>query len=131
MLEQAKTVSEILSIQDRLYDVIEEIESYKARINKYDNKVAYSTVTISLYEVVEYTPVTPSFGSRIVEAFKISWTNFWNFCQNFTIVFVRAIPTLLLLGTIAFIIVVIIKGSIKRARKKRAARRAAQQAENK
>lgn len=120
--DEYSDINDMMVVQDKLYDVIEEIESYKARINAYDSKVAYSTVTISLYEVVEYTAVDPNgptFGERIWDAFKTSWKNFWEFCQDFTVVFIRAIPTLLLLGSIAFGIFMIIWGSIRRARKKR------------
>ncbi len=120
--DEYSDINDMMVVQDKLYDVIEEIESYKARINAYDSKVAYSTVTINLHEVVEYTAVDPdgpTFGERIWDAFKTSWKNFWDFCQDFAVVFIRAIPTLLLLGSIAFAIFMIIWGSIRRARKKR------------
>ena len=103
MLKKSDEVEYLLKIKDRLYDVIEEIESYKTQLRIYDNQVAYSTVTVRLEEVVEYSPiVTPkdTFGTRVSKAFTESWRGFGNACQNFAIGFVYAIPTLLVLAVI-------------------------------
>jgi len=111
MLEQAKTIDEILLIQDNLYTVISDIESYKSRINIYDSKVNYSTVNLEIVEVVEYTDIQDSkitFGERIVKAFKNSWKNFGESMQDFTVFIVSAIPTLLVLLLIAAIIILIV-----------------------
>lgn len=111
MLKQSMDVEYLLKIKDRLYNVIEEIESYKTRLNLLDSKVAYSTVTISLSEVIEYTPVVyeePTFGQRVAEAFTESWKSFADGCQNFAVWFVYALPTLLILAGIAVIVIVVV-----------------------
>lgn len=103
MLQEAKDVSELLKIKDRLYNVIEEIESQKTRLNLLDSKVAYSTVSISLDEVVEYTPVVytePTFGERVKDAFVTSWQNFAKGAQNTAVWFVESFPTLLVIAVI-------------------------------
>ena len=119
MLKKAEDVTSLLKIKDRLYDVIEEIESYNTRLNVLDNKVAYSTVTLSLDEVVEYTPVVhtePTFGERIKDAFVSSWQGFAKGVQNSAVRFVEAFPTLLVLaaiGTAATLILVRCHGKRK------------------
>lgn len=126
MLKQSDEVEHLLKIKDRLYNVIEEIESYETQLRLYDNKVAYSTVTLNLEEVVEYTPVvTPkdTFSTRVSNAFSESWRDFASGCQNFAVWFVYALPTILVLAVIfggSFAIVFIsIRRSVKRSRKNR------------
>ncbi len=104
MLKKSEDVSYLLKIRDRLYDVIEEIESYKTRLALLDQKVAYSTVTVDLHEVIEYTekPIKdPTFGERIGKAFAESWESFADGCQNLAVWFVGAIPTILVLAVIS------------------------------
>ena len=121
MLKKSDDVTYLLKIKDRLYDVIEEIEAYKTQLRVYDNKVAYSTVTMTLDEVIEYTPiVTPrdSFGTRIAKAFRESWQNFADGCESFFLGLVYSLPTILLLGVIGAGIFFVIFVTVKKARKK-------------
>ena len=114
-----KDISAMLMVQERLYDVIEEIEALQTRINLYDDQVAMSTVTLSLTEVLTYTtPQNPTFGARISQAFRNSWTDFADGCQDFAVFFVSALPTLLtfavIVGGILCIILLGIRGGKKR-----------------
>lgn len=134
MLEQAKDVDSLLMIKDRLFNVIEEIEAYETRIRVLDSKVAYSTVTLSLSEVVEYTPVIteePTFGERVGEAFTESWEDFAEGCRDFAVWFVYALPTILVLAVINVTAIVIIVTSVRRAKKRAAKRKEAASDEKK
>ncbi len=110
----------MLQVQERLYDVIEEIESLQTQLNLYDDKVAMSTVNLSLREVVTYTEAAaPSFGERMGDAFSESWSNFADGCLDFAVWFVGAFPSLLVLGVIVVVVVIVIKRSqAKRQQKK-------------
>ena len=123
MLKKSDDVTYLLKIKDRLYNVIEEIEAYKTQLRVYDNKVAYSTVTMTLDEVIEYTPiVTPrdSFGTRISNAFRESWQDFADGCEAFFLGIVYSLPTLILLGAIGAGIFAVIFVSVKKAKKRAA-----------
>ena len=123
-----KDISNMLKVQERLYDVIEEIEALQTKLNLYDGHVAMSTVKLSLNEVIVYTEVVepdPTFGERIGEAFRESWADFGEGCQDFAVWFVEAFPTLLVLVVIHGGIFLIIYTAVKRSQKKRAARDAA------
>ena len=123
-----KDISNMLKVQERLYDVIEEIEALQTKLNLYDGRVAMSTVKLSLNEVIIYTEVVvpdPTFGERIGKAFRESWADFGEGCQDFAVWFVEAFPTLLVLVVIHGGIFLIIYTSVKRGQKKRAAREAA------
>lgn len=121
MYEKAETVEYMLQIQQRLYDVIEEIEAYTTRLNYYDGQVSYSTVRLNLREVIEYTDVTDpiTYGERIADAFKDSWEDFGEGCQNFSIWFVGAIPTLLVLAVIGGGITLIVLTVIHKSKTKK------------
>ncbi|MBQ9847634.1 MAG: DUF4349 domain-containing protein [Clostridia bacterium] len=120
MLEQATSLSDIRTIQDDLYEVIADIEAYRSKLNLFDSKVSYSTVELTIIEVVEYTEVKeeePSFGERISETFKESWQGFWEFCQDFAVFLVGAMPAILVLllnGVAVFLIVFFVKRKNKR-----------------
>ena len=121
-------INSMLKVQERLYDVIEEIEALQTKLNLYDGQVAMSTVHLTLREVIIYTEVVepdPTFGQRVKEAFVESWTDFGRGWQNFFVWFIEAFPTLLVVVGIHAGIFFIIYGSVKRGQKKRAAREAA------
>ena len=123
-----KDISNMLKVQERLYNVIEEIEALQTKLNLYDGQVAMSTVHLTLREVIVYTEVAepdPTFGQRVKEAFVESWTDFGRGWQNFFVWFIEAFPTLLVVVGIHAGIFFIIYGSVKRGQKKRAAREAA------
>lgn len=111
------------TIQKRISEIEQQIAEYQAVIRTYDNKVTYSTVNLTIDEVVEYTPIEdeePGFFERIKDAFVESWTDFGEFCMNAMVVFIYAIPTLLVVvGIPAIIVVIIIKSSKKKKKKKK------------
>lgn len=103
MLEKAMEVEDVLKIKDRLYDVISEIESAKTRMKVIDSRASYSTVHLSLQEVIVYSQVPTvktTFGQRIGNTFRESWQNFGTGCQNFAVWFVGAIPMLLVIAVV-------------------------------
>ena len=121
MLAKAVNVEEILLIKDRLYNVISEIESAKTRMKVIDSRASYSTVHLTLEEVVDYAVVTTpktTFGARIAKAFTRSWKNFADGFQDFTVWFVGAIPTLLVLTVIGAGVSVITVISTRRLKKR-------------
>ncbi len=125
MLEAAKTTSEMLSIRNQLTNIISDIESIKTQLKVYDSKVDYSTVTLRVDEVVEYTEIAepdPTWWSRIKEAFVESWTDFGDWWQDFTVWIVRVFPTLIILGFfggIAAVIIIFINKKDKSLKKKK------------
>ncbi len=117
MLEQATNLDDMLLIQDNLYNVIADIESYQSQLNLYDNKVNYSTVTLRINEVIEYTVIEaeePTFGERIANAFTNGWVYFGEFCQDFSVLLVALMPLLIIL-----IIVIAIVITVKKNKKKK------------
>ena len=120
-------INSMLKVQERLYNVIEEIEALKTKLNLYDGQVAMSTVYLTLREVITYTEVVveePTFGQRMKEAFVESWTDFGEGCQDFAVWFVEAFPTLMVLGIIGGGIAAVIVTLNRKAEKRRQAAKA-------
>lgn len=118
-----KDVESLISLQDKLFSIIEEIEAYKTQLRMYDSKVAYSTVHLSISEVVVYTEASTeeTFSESLAEAFIGGWNAFVSICQAIAIIFVATFPTLAGLGLVAAIIVFICVFSARRKRKRKAA----------
>ena len=127
MYEQADSIDYMLQVQQRLYDVIEEIEAYTTKLNYYNNQVAYSTVHLRVDEVVEYTEIQEepeTYGERIARAFTESWKDFAEGCRDFSVDFVYAIPTLLVIAIIGAAVTVIVILIVRADHKKRLAKKA-------
>lgn len=109
-----------LTLQQRLSEVKQKIAVYQAQLNNYDSKVAYSTVNLSINEVINYSERAESnrFGSRLGAAFRESWISFWEGCQGFVIFLVSAFPTLLVVGGIA-VGIVAIRRKVKKRKNER------------
>lgn len=129
-LEEAETVEEIISLEDRLTEVRYQLESMESTIRTYDNQVDYSTVNIDIREVATYTPSAPAVeltaGERISKGFKESMQNIGHGFSEFFIGLVINLPYILLVlvllavaGLIGWGIVRFTdKTSVKRAEKR-------------
>ena len=97
-------------------------------MKNWDRQVSYSTISLDVEEVQEYTPETPaakaSYGQRIWSALKSSLRDIGTFFSDLLIWLVAALPVLTLLAVCIYVLVVI----IRLCRRKRAARRAAKSA---
>ena len=124
ILAKAETVEDIITVQDRLAEVRYEIESYESILRTYDDQIDLSTVSLNLCEVEHETPVEEeTFGQEVSRRFKESMETVGDGFRAFGAWLFGEAPeiivTLLILGGIALIIVLIVRGSIKRSRKRR------------
>ena len=122
MLAQCETVEDMLNIEDRLADVRYNIESLTTTLNSWDSLVNYSTLTLSVTEVKEYTPEPEpgywrSIGLRFVNTLK----SVGEFIAELFAFIIAALPVLVLLGLVALAVVYIIKAAKTRRAKKKAA----------
>lgn len=123
LLENAKTMEEIITLESRLSEVRYQLESMASQLRAYDNLVDYATVNINVSEVVKFTEPTPiSYGERLTRSFTDSVENVWEGLKNFLVWFVGAIPGLVIFAIIVTIIVVIIKAIIKANNKRNLAK---------
>jgi Domain of unknown function (DUF4349) len=77
-LKQLKNMEEVLQVQTEVNNIQEEIESAAGRVGYLSHQSSYSTINLTFFQPLEgYKPtdITPSFLTRVSNAFKIgvSW----------------------------------------------------------
>lgn len=121
-IDTAKDYDFWYTLQKKISETEQQIAEYQAILKSYDGQVSYSTVNLTIDEVVEYTPIKddePTFGERIAEAFVKSWKNFGIGFMDFTVFLVSAIPTLLIFPGIPAVIVIIVIAVNRKNKKKK------------
>ena len=110
-------VNSLISLQDKLFSVIEEIEAYETQIRLYDSKVAYSTINLSIREVVEYTENTEDdpFFKKLGRSFSDGWEVFLDILVGIITIVAFLLPELIVAGGIITLAVILSK---KRKRRK-------------
>ena len=112
MLQQAKTIEEMLQIEDRMTQVEYELSASKSNLSDMDLDVAYSTIYINIREVLVYTPDQEpviTFPERVKYALSDSWDVFVKGCQGFVIIVIYLLPLLIIVGVILLIIFILNK----------------------
>ena len=103
LLNQARTMPDILSVQSEINGIQEEIESATGRVQWLGHAAAYSTINLTYFQVLNEkakNDSTPSFGSRLLHSFKTGGQWFLELLIGLV-----AIWPLLLGGTVAAILV--------------------------
>ena len=118
--KNATTVEDLLAVEDRINNVVYEIESYTAKLKLYDDKIDFCTVTIELDEVVTYSEVKKDTAwNRFTEAFGDSISGFVSFLESLVIAIIYLFPYLIVIGIITLIVLKVTKK--KRLERKRLA----------
>lgn len=118
MLEKAEILEDMLTIEAHLSEVRYNIESYTTQMNYLDSQVSYSTITLDVEEVVEFTPdmsVTQSFFSRMKTAFSGGISGLVSAVQGL-ILFV--LYFWYLLAVVAVVVVLLVRRARKRHRER-------------
>ncbi len=129
LLAQAENMSDLLEIEERLTDVRYELESVTSQLRLYDNQIDYATIYLTIEEVQEYTAVEEqTLWERIRDGFTGSLKGLGESVQDLLVLFIAALPYLVVYGGIALVIVLLLLRACKRARAKKAAKKAAEKA---
>jgi len=113
ILKKAKTISEILEVNEHIRVVREEIEAKEGRLKYLQNQVGFSTVTLYVHQ--DFDTVTFGFGYKISEALENGWEGLLIFFVGLVTIW----PLFLILG----VIFIIIRKLIRRAKKRNEERR--------
>ena len=130
MMEVAQTVEDIILLEDRLTELRYEIESLQSTLNNWDRRVSYSTVSLNIDEVQEYTPETvvqPSYGQQLLSALKNGMHGVASFFKGLLVALAAALPALLVLGVFGLIVYAIVMAALRAKNRKAARRQAAAQ----
>lgn len=120
LMEEADTMTDVISIQERLTEVIYEIESYESQLRTYDNLIEFTTVTVNISEVervaiVEEQTVWEEIGTNLKRNFENVGRGF----ERFFVFIVSSIPYLLIIAGYAAVVIVIIVVCKKRYKKRK------------
>lgn len=112
ILKQAKTVEDILKVEEQLKSIREEIEASQGRLQYIDHNVAMSTISLSFFQTfATSSPQGPGFFSRIFFSIKDGW----NDLLSFLVGIVQMWPGI----AIVVVIVVLIRRYIKRRKRRK------------
>ena len=127
-LDNQKDYNFWLTLQTRLSEVRQQIARLQAQLNSYDSRVEYSTVSLTVNEVVNYTPDEEEpFGKRLANAFSTGLTEFAEFSVDFAVWFAEALPFLVLFAILLVIVCLVSRRARARRRAKKLAEKEALQ----
>ena len=108
-------------INSELTEIDTQLTVYNEQLKSLENKVAYSTVMLSVREVLEYTEIEEKgYGAEVADAFKDSFESAGEFFKEAFLMAIYALPFLLIFGvavTVAIIVAVRFNKKKKRADK--------------
>ena len=120
LMEQAGDLSDLLKIEERLTDVLYDLESTTAQLRSLDNQVSYATVNLYIDEVKILTETQEqTVWQRIGSGFGENLRNIGEDIVDFFVWLVTYSPQLIIIGGIIYLIV----RTVRRAIKKRRARK--------
>jgi len=100
LLAKAKSVKEVLEIEEQIRMIQEEIDATQASLKALSNQVDYSTLTVYLYQEQSNISIgTDNFGSKFVDALRFGWTAL----ESAFIVAISVWP-FLLIGVVGFLV---------------------------
>lgn len=94
ILEKCEKLEDVITVQNRVTEVQYELDSYKSRMRRYDDLIAYCTVDLSVDEVEKVTiPVDEqTVGERIAEDLAENCEEIVEDAENFAVWFVSSLP---------------------------------------
>lgn len=119
MMEAAKTVEDLIAIEEKLTELRYQIESLQSTLKNWDRQVAYSTLDLEVQEVVEYTPESRmSYGQELALALTNGLKRTGEFFKDLLLLIVGALPALVILAVVLAILIPVWKKR-RKARKAR------------
>ena len=125
MMEQAKTIEDMLAIEDRLTEVRTQLRYLTNSNSEIDYDVEYSSVTVELQEVHVYQKQEISYWERLKNAFGNSLIDFVEALGDFVVTLIYMIPYIIVIGLVLWLL----RGPFRRFREKRREKKAKKAAE--
>jgi len=97
LLKQAKTVKDIIEIEQQIRVIVEEIESSEGQLKYLSDQVSYSTLNLTLTKEKGYT-FHPAVKGSFAERLKRALSGGWNGLVSFALFLVRMWPAWIILA---------------------------------
>lgn len=112
LLAKAENLNDLLTLESKLAQLREELETVKSQLKLYDSLIDYGTVHLNITEVKEYTVVVeeePTTWDRISTGFVNSLKGVWTIIREVFIFLIIALPYLAIPAAIVIIILIVNK----------------------
>lgn len=115
MMKSADTIQDMISVEDRLTQVQTQLNRYKTQLSGMQSDIDYSTVTVYLKEVAEYTPEVKSrtFIDRLKNTVSDSWDGFKGALEHLLFFMILWIPQLIVYVPALFVIVFVFRKIVR------------------
>jgi len=123
MLSKAEDVPALIMIEERLSHVRYQIESLTTTLRTWQNLVDYSTLTLRIREVEQYTERTEihrTYWEQIGDGFSSTMKSVGRFFMDFFKWLIVSAPVLIILAVIGVAVFIFTKAKLKASAKKRA-----------
>ncbi|MFV0528673.1 MAG: DUF4349 domain-containing protein [Lachnospiraceae bacterium] len=120
MMEQSTNIEDMIAVEARLTEVQIQLNQYNTELASMDTDVEYSTINISVEEVLEYSvdgkqQKNNTFIDRLKNTISDSWSGFLTFLEVLLFIVIRLFPIILFFGVVALPVVWFVR---KRKKKK-------------
>ena len=112
MMDSCETIEDMITVERRLTEVQSELRMYQNNLSSMDSDVDYSTINISIEEVVEYSVKNETFFDKLKATISDTCDNFVYNLEEilfFIISIIGYIPFILFISAIAFMIIKLFK----------------------
>lgn len=116
MLEKATDVSTMLQIQKEIANVNYQIESYQKQLNSYDNRIAYSTVNLDVFQKENVSEHSDNAFVRIGNNFVACVSGIWSVIVEIFVFVIGYFPVFIIIGGVVVLIVFLRKRKGKRGK---------------
>jgi len=116
MLSQSSNITDLIALEERLSDIRYQIEWLTTTLNNWQRQVDYSTMTLSIREVEEYTEPTlthRSYWQQIGDGFMASLRGVGRFFMGLFRWLIVSAPVLAVLAGIAIVVLIIVRKTVK------------------
>ncbi len=108
LLDKAEKLADIININERIAEVQGELDSYKARLEAYDNQVTYATVSMDVSEVERTDEVDKGFWETVGDNLSDNFEIVGDGLRAFAIFLFSALPFILVVAVIGAVVLIII-----------------------
>jgi len=123
MLAQADDVADLILLEERLSNIRYQIESITSTLKNWQNQVDYSTLTLNIREVEQYTErveIHRSYWQQIGDGFMSSMRGVGRFFMGLFKWLIVSAPVLIILAALAVVTILIVRKKLKEMAAKRA-----------
>ena len=122
IMVETDNLADVIALEDRISQVMLEIESLTGTLKRYDALIDYTTVSLYINErnAITGPAATKTTADRISEGFTDTLNGVGVFFVNFFVWFVSSLPVIVIAAIVVVIIVIIVRAATKKRSKKKA-----------